>query len=389
MSGLLFEPDTWGVLNGKLGQLRSLSESLAQYVAELEARRGLSLTAVSQEFSEFAPAVLGGVDTTGSYKEASLAKVFNELFGFSVDTKAYCALKATSAADAEANTQLQFQRNLFSSFLGTVRRLSETALVAWEATHEVAARQSVNAKELFQNPMRAVEDARSLLRTLMEVSVGLDEGTTILWETRRITWRYLVATVPEARKPEVMEFFEKQLGISRLWSPESNPDGEYTIWGYPDYHWEIPVSFFEPRQKAYFLQNVRATSYGAAVLLLSRLAWLVFHGETGSAYSLRDFADCLFTSVPALQDIYWERAEGMLNRISKPMPFDRDTPSFERVEVKGPIVEVGGFSKKGNYSKYWEGQLLPFLDWLIPEISYGRYDVTLVNSREMRITKLQ
>jgi hypothetical protein len=166
MSEHYFSPETWERLNEKILRVGTLAGSLLDFSAELQARSGLALKEILAEFSNFAPAVLGGVSGDGAYGEASMAGVFRNLFGTSVDTRRYCSLKAVPGEDAEASVNLQVEPSRtveystgpgdFLALLRSARSLAERSLEAWQPGLSSKIVQG-QGEAYFHQPVKAVE----------------------------------------------------------------------------------------------------------------------------------------------------------------------------------------------------------------------------------------
>jgi hypothetical protein len=362
------------------------------FSAELQARSGLALKEILAEFSNFAPAVLGGVSGDGAYGEASMAGVFRNLFGTSVDTRRYCSLKAVPGEDAEASVNLQVEPSRtveystgpgdFLALLRSARSLAERSLEAWQPGLSSKIVQG-QGEAYFHQPVKAIEDTQALLQALADLSAGVDEQTTFLYMTRRITWRYLTATYPIVQEPEPIAFLGQRLGLSRIWEPTPNPKGGYTLWGYSDYR---------PWSRDDFRKGISTVSYGGSVLALNLLAWLSFSGQTGSVSTWWDIASALFGQPPNLSQLFRDRARAQLMGFQRPeCPFPNEYLG-EGVKIRGPLAVTYHYTRSRNYNEDAQVSIHTFLDWLIPSVCYGERWLGLERSYdggyEFRITSV-
>lgn len=362
MSEHFFSPETWESFNEKILRVGVLAGSLLDFSTGLLDRSGLPLKEVLVEFAEFAPAMLGGVSRDGEYGQAGLAGVFRSLFGASVDTRKYCSLKAVPGEDAEAGVTLQVGQESLSGPLRAVRALAEQGLEAWQPG--LSSKMAQGQGEMyFRQPMKAVQDTQALLQGLADLSAGVDERATFLYMTRRITWRYLVATFPKVQEPEALTFFQQRLGLERLWEPDPNPEDGYTLWGYPDYG---------PSSRDDFRKGVSTTTYGGGVLSLNRLAWLLFSGQTYDEWW--GIPTAVLAQPPNLPQLFQQRAKGQLTRVRRPdNPFsDLRLEYLSRgVKVEGPVAMPSEIQREYRVDRNRAVSVHKLLDWLIPSICYG------------------
>lgn len=154
---------------------------------------------------------------------------------------------------------------------------------------------------------------------------------------------------------------------------------DYTIWGYPDHVDRVGLEWYVGDMSAVAPQlrsmADKPGSLAASLLALNRLAWLLFHPEEGSAYSLRRIAAAFFAEIPALFDIFFTRAESLLRGIPRPSAdgLEQQLEREREIEVKGSVVEVSHVSRRGHRSVIWTAPVYRFLDWLIPAVVYGQY----------------
>lgn len=379
------EPSEWTPTLLKVKQLRDLATDIEGFFGTVDGYSNLPLEVVLKQHPGFQAAVLGGVGEDGDYREHSLAKVYREQLGIWIDTKQYAALAPFGEADRRVT--LETGESGVRLLATSVRALCDKVIRAWgteipaDGDHE-----RPSAGSYLGNPPLLIHQLTELLQLLAGLSAGADPGTTLAFMTRRITGHYLRSSFLQDAPEQAEPFLRNRLGLQPLWEPEV-AGNDYTVWGYPDHVDRVRPDWYMGDLKALTSQirtiAEKPHTFGASLLALNRLAWLLFHPVEGSAYSPRPIAAAVLAEVPDLFGAFWARAEPLLRAVPRPSGegLEEQLEREREIEIKGSVAEILYETSRGRRYATWSGPVYRLLDWLIPAVVYGQYGFDLKGNR--------
>lgn len=174
----------------KVRRLLQLAEEIESFFDAVHRYSNLPLEMVLKEHPGFRTAVLGGVRETGDYLENSLAKVFREQLGVWIDARQYAALAAFGEADRRVS--LETRESPVRTLAASVRVLCDKVSRGWgEESPRANSQEGRTSGAYLDAPLEVIGRVQELLQLLADLSAGADEGTTLVFMTRRITGHYL------------------------------------------------------------------------------------------------------------------------------------------------------------------------------------------------------
>jgi len=177
--------------------------------------------------------LLGGVDENGDYKPNSLARMYMEFLGVSINTKEWASLSKQPDIDAAEYIKCNFADTSFLQFVKEIKEIIDRLLSLAEISKEEV--KDYEIRYMLENPEKIVNELREIYTRLIGISANHSYYTFFTINTRCIPRYYIEQAYPKLKDKfeEVAEF----LGLESKFIPDVK-EGEikrnYTLWGHKE-----------------------------------------------------------------------------------------------------------------------------------------------------------
>ncbi|RLI76623.1 hypothetical protein DRP04_12465, partial [Archaeoglobales archaeon] len=177
--------------------------------------------------------LLGGVDENGDHKPNSLAKMYREFLGVSINTKEWVSLSKQPGIDAAEYIKCSFTDTPLLQFVKDIKEIVYGLLSLAEVDREEVKDDEI--KDLLENPEKIVNELREIYTRLVGISANHSYYTFFTINTRCIPRYYIEQAYPKLKDKfeEVAEF----LGLEPKFVPhikEEKIKRNYTLWGHKE-----------------------------------------------------------------------------------------------------------------------------------------------------------
>jgi len=176
--------------------------------------------------------LLGGVDTNGEYKPNSLAKIYKETLGISINPKVWVSLCRQSNIDAPEYIRCSFSDTIFLQFIRIVKEITDKFLYLVEVNSPEIDEDEI--REILENPEMIMDDL-AIYTHLINISANHSYHTFFTLNTRCIPRYYI-----EQAYPKLKDKFEELVEFLSL-EPKFIPDVKdeeiiknYSLWGHKE-----------------------------------------------------------------------------------------------------------------------------------------------------------
>lgn len=177
--------------------------------------------------------LLGGVDENGDYKPNSLAKVYKEFLGVSIDTKEYVSLSKHGVDVAEYIKKPNFTKTTFLELIEEARKITSKLLPL--AGVNAGEAEDSEIKDILEDPEKIVKELSEIYTRLVSISANHSYHTFFTINTRCIPRYYIERAYPKLK--EKFEEVAKFLGLKPLFTPDTKEEEirrGYTLWGHKE-----------------------------------------------------------------------------------------------------------------------------------------------------------
>lgn len=177
--------------------------------------------------------LLGGVDENGDYKPNSLARIYREFLGVSINTKGWVSLSKQPGIDAAGYINCNFSNTPFLQFVKDIKEIVDRLLSLAEIDKEEV--KDDETKDIFENPEKIVNELKEIYTRLVGISANHSYYTFFTINTRCIPRSYIEQAYPKLKDKfeEVAEF----LGLEPKFIPDVKEEEikrNYTLWGHKE-----------------------------------------------------------------------------------------------------------------------------------------------------------
>lgn len=308
--------------------------------------------------------LLGGVDEKGEYKPNSLAKLFKEILGISINPTEWVSLCKQSGIDASEYIKCDFSDTEFLQFIDAIKKDREKLL----SLVEVGNIDEEDIEEIFENPEKIVEELKAICRLLINISANHNYHTFFCLNTRCILRGYIEQAYPKLK--DNFESVAEFLGLEPKFVPdvkEGKIRSDYTIWGHKE------------------------AGFAELVYKLNKTIWKYTRlGETLKliGVEVRSLKEEYIAKIKAaLENFGWKFPENI--RTSYP-PNTHYTYNISGIMLTS--YYYSGVSARGNY---WSGtencniSILQLMDDLSPALFLGSCDVDTNQIKHKRLEILE
>ncbi len=177
--------------------------------------------------------LLGGVDENGDYKSNSLARIYKEFLGVSINTKEWVSLSKQPGIDAAEYIKCNFTDTPFLQFVKDIKEIVDRLLYLAEIDEEEVKDDEI--EDILENPGKIVNELKDIYTRLVGISANHSYYTFFTINTRCIPRYYIEQAYPKLKYKfeKVAEF----LGLEPKFIPDIK-EGEikrnYTLWGHKE-----------------------------------------------------------------------------------------------------------------------------------------------------------
>ena len=177
--------------------------------------------------------LLGGVDENGDYKPNSLARMYMEFLGVSINTKEWVSLSKQPGIDAAEYIKCNFADTSFLQFVKEIKEIIDRLLSLSEISEEEVKDEEI--RDMLENPEKIVNELREIYTQLVSISANHSYYTFFTINTRCIPRYYIEQAYPKLKDKfeEVAEF----LGLEPKFIPDVKEEEikrNYTLWGHKE-----------------------------------------------------------------------------------------------------------------------------------------------------------
>ncbi|RLI81241.1 hypothetical protein DRP04_06600 [Archaeoglobales archaeon] len=150
--------------------------------------------------------LLGGVDESGEYRANSLAKLYKELLGVSINPKEWVSLCKRQEIDASEYVRCNFSDTPFLRFIKDIKEITDK-LVSLAGIGDEEIRED-KIKEILENPEKIVNELKEMYTHMVDISANHSYYTFFILNTRCIPRYYIERAYPKLKSKfeEVTEF---------------------------------------------------------------------------------------------------------------------------------------------------------------------------------------
>ena len=177
--------------------------------------------------------LLGGVDENGDYKPNSLARIYKEFLGVSINTKEWVSLSKQPGIDAAEYIKCNFTDTPFLQFVKDIKEIVDRLLYLAEIDEEEVKDDEI--EDILENLGKIVNELKDIYTRLIGISANHSYYTFFTINTRCIPRYYIEQAYPKLKYKfeKVAEF----LGLEPKFIPDIK-EGEikrnYTLWGHKE-----------------------------------------------------------------------------------------------------------------------------------------------------------
>ncbi|RLI79957.1 hypothetical protein DRP04_08660 [Archaeoglobales archaeon] len=153
--------------------------------------------------------LLGGVTEEGEYTSNSLAKLYKDILGISINPKEWIAYCRAGLDPAENGIECRFENTSFLTFISKMKELVEKALSRINVEPQDIGDEEI--EEVINSPEKIVEAIRKIYSLIVSISANHDYHMFFVLNTRCIP-RFFI----EKAYPKLKEDLEKVVEILEL-----------------------------------------------------------------------------------------------------------------------------------------------------------------------------
>jgi len=350
----------WSFVRNQILPLHKSISKIVKLRENLEKLLSNDLSDLIRNNANIKQILLGGVDENGNYKPNSLARMYKEFLGVSINTKEWVSLSKHPSIDAAEYIKCNFAETLFLQFVKSIKEIIDRLLSLAEIDEEEIKDDEI--RDLLENPEKIVIELREIYTQLTGISANHSYYTFFTINTRCIPRYYIEQAYPKLKDKfeEVAEF----LGLEPKFIPDIK-EGEikrnYTLWGHKE------------------------NGFADLLYKLNGIIWEFFEKE-----EYRNVFEQI-TIAKGLRQRYYDRVKNLLDRFEWKFPSyvrRSDPPNTQHISgVSGPYYYTYqitgmmltsylwyGISERGNY---WNGSencnisLLQLFNDLSPCLFFG------------------
>ena len=310
--------EEWKSYFDELKDLARSCKEIVEFWEELKRKcDGLTFKDLQEDF-DYSTVLLGGVDSSGEYKERSLARVYAVLFGFKPENihdlieKLKRGLPPTTKIVVEETEFIRFVRKILDKVMSILRQAESKKLID-SADVDV----EVDYYGILSDYKKLIEILENFVNNVAKILPNYNQKSLFVWTLDKLTYRYMTTAYPKLRDERVFELVKDVLGLEVIFSPDVEDEKtkrDYEVYSYYD------------------------GSIGRELIELFKTIWNAFDGKyqpTKKALSL------IFPEIPNFKKEFYELVTQVLIRMGWKFP--------ENIKVAGEDLKYPG--AKGDIFK--------------------------------------
>lgn len=341
-------------------QILPLHKSVSKVIKsreDLEQLLGNNLSDLIKDDISIKQILLGGVNESGEYKPNSLAKLYKEVLGVSINPKEWVSLCRQPGIDASEYIKCDFSDTVFLQFIKAIKDYVDNILSIVEVSSTEV--DDGEIRGMLENPERIMDELKAIYTHLINISANHSYHTFFTLNTRGIPRYYIEQAYPKLR--DEFEELAKLLGLESKFAPDIEKKElkrDYTLWGHKE------------------------SGLADLVYKLNGIIWENFRKD-----NLRNVFE-LIAIVEDLNQKYREKVDRELNRIGWNFPDYIDPhkwggsrkPYWHReYEIKGAWLskcyEVPSWSRYSEQEVKFDGKsLMDLINDISPALLLGKVD---------------
>jgi hypothetical protein len=299
-------------------EIKEVAESckvIVEFWNELKRKcNGLTFRDLQEEF-DYSTVLLGGVDSSGEYKERSLAKAYNVLFGFKPEN--IYDLVERLKNDLPPTTKIVVEETRFISFVKDVLNKVTSILSLAESKGLIGSDVgvAVDYYSILSDYSKMVEMLSDFVNNVARILPNYNQKSLFVWTLDKLTYRYMTAAYPNLK--DAFEVVKDILGLEVIFSPDIENDGV---------------------RKEYEVYSFYGGSIGRELIELYKMIWEAFNG---SIDTIKADLSIVFPEIPNFKKEFYEMSSQILMNMNWRFP--------ENVTVAGKDLKYSG--TRGNTFK--------------------------------------
>ena len=223
----------WSFVKNQILPLHKSISKIVKLRESLEELLSNNISDLIRNNANIKQILLGGVDENGDYKPNSLAKMYREFLGVSINTKEWASLSKQPGIDAAEYIKCNFADASFLQFVKEIREIIDRLLSLAEISEEEVKDDEI--RDMLENPEKIVNELREIYTRLIGLSANHSYYTFFTINTRCIPRYYIEQAYPKLKdkSEEVAEF----LGLEPKFIPDVKKEEikrNYTLWGHKE-----------------------------------------------------------------------------------------------------------------------------------------------------------
>ena len=177
--------------------------------------------------------LLGGVNENGDYKPNSLAKIYREFLGISINTKEWISLSKQPGIDAAEYIKCNFADTPFLQLVKDVKEIVDRLISLAEISDKGIKDDEI--KDVLENPEKIVDDLKEIYARSVSISANHSYYTFFTINTRCIPRYYIEQAYPKLK--DKFEEVIESLGLEPKFIPDIKEEEIkrcYTLWGHKE-----------------------------------------------------------------------------------------------------------------------------------------------------------
>ncbi len=275
-------------------QMLPLHKSISKVIKlreRIEQLLGYNLSDLIKNNTSIRKILLGGINEKGEYRPNSLAKIYKEIFGISINPKEWVALGKQPGIDASEYIKCDISDTRFLQFIETIKECVDRLLSLVEVSNPEVDEDEI--QEILENPEGIMDELKAIYTHLINISANHSCHTFFILNIRCIPRYYIEQAYPKLK--DKFEGLTEFLGLEPKFVPDVKEEEikrDYTLWGHKE------------------------NGFASLLYRLNRLIWEHFEtpmrGWRENPYSFRNGLQALFQDIPNLKENYIKKVERIL-----------------------------------------------------------------------------
>ncbi len=312
--------DEWKSYFKEIKEIAKSCKVIEDFWNELKRKcDGLPFKDLQEEF-DYSSVLLGGVDSSGKYKDRSLAKVYAVLFGFKPENihdlieKLKRGLPPTTKIVVKETEFIRFVRNVLNKVSSIINQAVSKGLIDGDVDVEV------DCGDILSDYKKLIEILENFVNNLAKILPNYNQKSLFVWTLDKLTYRYMTTVYPELRDERVFNVVKNVLGLEVIFSPDVEDD---------------------KTKRDYEVYSYREGSIGRELIELFKYVWKEFIDKS---YSIKQkYLSLIFPSIPNFALDFCKASVNALKSIGYKFPdMEYGDRKFSEYKVDGLTLRYVG-----------------------------------------------